>query len=134
MPASSRSRSTGECPPHPLSATIPVAISADATTHVAKNPWMDPIIMPTTGAAQPAGVSNVAVGAGNTTAQYFWCQTWGICCVTAGSASAVGDALMADTTTAGETLIATAGTPVIGNAYTLGVNADSVLAFLTIAP
>jgi len=113
---------------------IPVALAENATIHVAKNPWMDPVVMPTSGAGQPAGVSNVAVPDGSTDAQYFWCQTWGIACVTAGSASAVGDALMADTSTAGETLIATAGNPVIGNAYTLGVDGDFVLAFLTIAP
>lgn len=111
-----------------------VGLAAASTVVVAKNPWADPIVMPTTGAAQPAGVCNTAVAQDTSNAQYFWVQTWGVCSVTAGSASAVGDALMADTTTAGETLIATAGNPVIGNAYTLGVNADTVLAFLTIAP
>ncbi len=113
---------------------LPVALTGTVRTHIHKNPWQDVLIMPTSGAGQPAGVSQIAVVAGNTDARYFWAQTWGVACVTAGSASAIGDALMADTGTAGETLIATAGTPVIGNAYTLGVNGDFVQCFLTIAP
>lgn len=109
------------------------ALDATATIHVVKNIWRDPVIAPTSAQGVPAGVANIGVPLGSTTKQYFWCQTWGPCAVTAGSASAVGDALMNDSTTAGETLIATAGNPVVGVAYTLGVNADWVMAFLTIA-
>lgn len=113
---------------------VAVAFNADTTATVGKNPWMDPIIMPTTGGGLAVGVSNIAVPAGNTTKQYFWCQTWGPAAVTAGAANAIGDALMPDTTTAGETLIATAGNQIVGIALFTGENAHHGPTFLMIAP
>ena len=113
---------------------VNVLIDSGATSTVVKNVWMDPVVAPTSSQGVPAGVSNVAVAAGDTTARFFWCQTWGPACVTAGSASAVGDALMNDSSTAGETLIATAGNPVVATAYSLGANGEFVMAYLTIAP
>jgi len=112
---------------------LAVATTGTVRSHIDKNTWMDPIIMPTGGAGMAAGVALRAIPDGSTNPQYFWCQTWGHCTLTAGSASAVGDALMADTTTAGETLIATAGNQVVATAVTLGVDGDFVQAFLTIA-
>jgi hypothetical protein len=111
-----------------------VAFAAAAKATVAKNPWMDTVIMGANGTDLCVGVAPFAVPAGSSTAQYYWCQTWGIASVAADSASAVGDALMRATGTAGQTLIAVAGDQVIGVAYTLGVDGAWAQCFLQIAP
>jgi hypothetical protein len=110
-----------------------VALAAAAKGTVAKNPWMDTVILAANRAFFCCGAVQVAVGSGATTKQYFWCQTWGMACVTADSASALGDALMGGAT-AGQTVIATAGDQVVGTAYTLGVDGAWVQCFLQIAP
>jgi hypothetical protein len=111
-----------------------VALSAAAKCTVSKNPWMDTVIMGANGTDLCVGATNVAVPAGSTTKQYYWAQTWGVACVAADSASAVGDALMRATGTAGQTLIAVAGDQVVGVAYTLGVDGAWCQCFLQIAP
>ena len=113
---------------------LAVALSAAAKGTIAKNPWMDVVIMGANGTDLCVGVAPVAVGSGATTKQYFWAQTWGVASVTADSASNVGDALMRATATAGESLIAVAGDQVIGVAYTLGVDGAWAQCFLQIAP
>jgi hypothetical protein len=113
---------------------LAVALTAAAKGTVAKNPWMDTVIMGANGQFMCVGVSNTAVGSGATTKQYFWCQTWGMAAVAADSASALGDALMRATGTAGQTLVAVAGDQVIGTAYTLGVDGAWAQCFLQIAP
>lgn len=110
-----------------------IAGSSDAKATVAKNPWMDPVIAPTSSQGVPTGVPQITVPIGDTNARYYWSQTWGMAGVVAGDTDAVGDALMNDTTTAGETLIQTAGIPQIGIAHTVGVNASTMLVFLTVA-
>ena len=111
-----------------------VAFSAAAKSTLSKNPWQDTVIMGANGTDLCVGVVNNVVPAGSTTKQYYWAQTWGVTCVAADSASAVGDALMRATGTAGQTLIAVAGDQVIGVAYTLGVDGAWCQAFLQIAP
>lgn len=113
---------------------LAVALTAAAKGTVAKNPWMDTVIMGANGQFFCCGAAQVAVGSGATTKQYYWAQTWGMASVSADSASALGDALMRATGTAGETLVAVAGDQVIGVAYTLGVDGAWAQCFLQIAP
>jgi len=114
---------------------LAIAGSADAKATVAKNPWMDPVIGPTSAEGMLTGVPQITVPIGDTTAQYYWSQTWGMAGVVAGDATTIGEAVMLDTTDAGETLvIATAAGPQAGVQHTLGVNASTTLTFLTIAP
>ncbi len=115
---------------------IPVATTGTVRSHVIQNPYQDVVIMPTDGAAAPAGVANIAVAAGNTNVQYFWCQTWGTCCVTSGDTSALGQSLMADSGTAGETktYAGAAGDHQIGIQVSVAIDGDFVFANLQIAP
>ncbi len=111
-----------------------VALGGTAKGTIAKSPWMDTVIMGANGTDLCVGVPQTATLSGATTKRYFWAQTWGVACVSADSASNVGDALMRATGTAGETLIAVAGDQVIGVAYTLGVDGAFAQCFLQIAP
>jgi hypothetical protein len=112
---------------------IQVAVHSDATSTVVKNPWMDVIIASNTVAYMPAGVANIAIPAGDSTAQYFWCQTWGMAAVTSGATSVSGELLMVDTTTAGETLKQTAGIPIVGINMFTAANATWCPTFLQIS-
>ena len=114
---------------------LAIAGSADAKATVAKNPWMDPVVCPSSAEGMLTGVPQITVPDGSSNAQYYWNQTWGMAGVVAGDSTTIGEAVMADTTTAGETLvIATAAGPQAGVQHTLGVNASTTLTFLTIAP
>jgi hypothetical protein len=111
-----------------------IAGHADAKATVAKNPWMDPVVAPTSAEGVLTGVPQMTVPAGDSTTQYYWNQTWGMAGVVAGDGTTIGEAVMIDTGTAGETLVKTAGTPQVGIQHTLGVNAETSLTFLTVAP
>lgn len=114
---------------------IAVAIHADCTATVTQNPWMD-VLISATGVAQTfAGVSNIAVPAGDTTAQYFWCQTWGVCAVKHDLATATGGVVSGGATVAGEVQVsATDGSQALGvNLFTAAASAFNPT-FLTIAP
>jgi hypothetical protein len=114
---------------------LQVAVSSDATTTVIKNPWMDAIIGAATIAYMPVGVSNVAVPAGDTTARYYWCQTWGIAAVTAGESTASGGLLMTDNSgTAGRTQLQTAGAAIVGVNMFTASDGTFCPVFLKIAP
>ena len=113
---------------------IAVVFNADMTATVQKNPWMDTVIAATGAAYFATGVPNFAVPAGNTTAQYYWCQTWGFCAVAHDDTSAAGDCLMSGSTTAGEVQVATAQFQKVGVNFFLAVAGDFNPTFLTIAP
>lgn len=113
---------------------INVVFNDDATVTVNKNPWMDTIVAATGAAYFSTGVPNVAVPAGNTTAQFYWCQTWGFCAVAHDLTSAAGDCLMSGSTTAGEVEVATAQFQKVGVNFFLAVAGDFNPTFLTIAP
>jgi hypothetical protein len=114
---------------------IQVAISSDATTTIVKNPWMDAIIGAATLAYMPVGVANIAIPAGNVTAQYYWCQTWGMAAVTSGETSASGDVLMTDNSgDAGETQVQTEGAAIVGVNMFTSADGTWCPVFLKIAP
>ncbi len=113
---------------------IAVAFNADTTVTVQKNPWMDTIVSASGAAYFSTGVPNIAVPAGNTTAQYYWCQTWGFAAVAHDDTSAAGDCLMSGSTTAGEVQVATAQFQKLGVNFFLAVAGDFNPTFLTIAP
>jgi hypothetical protein len=70
---------------------IYVAFSGGTTVSIVKNPWQDVVVASiTTDITINAGVPQVAVPVGSTTAQYFWCQTWGVACVRTGAAMIAG--------------------------------------------
>jgi hypothetical protein len=114
---------------------IAVTVHADCTVTVVPNPWMD-VLISATGVAQLfAGVPNIAVPAGDTNAQYFWCQTWGVAAVKHDLATATGGVVSGGATVAGEVqLSATDGSQAIGvNMFTAAASAFNPT-FLTIAP
>ncbi|TFG64699.1 MAG: hypothetical protein E4H28_04930 [Gemmatimonadales bacterium] len=113
---------------------IHVGFASGTTVTVIKNSYMDPIVASNTVAYLAVGVSNVAVPDGSSAAQYFWTQTWGMAAVTSGATSASGALLMVDTTTAGETLVATAGIQTIGVNIFTSANATACPVYLQIAP
>lgn len=116
---------------------IAVALTANSQVTVLKNPWMDVVIAAAAKAHMPAGVSQVAVGAGSTTPQYFWCQTWGVSAGWDDAATAIGSPLQSGTT-AGQFEIAAEGAGALG--WTVGVQLFTGVAteyypkFLTVAP
>jgi hypothetical protein len=112
---------------------LPVVLDVGATCTVMKNPWMD-VVVDAIGTAQySVGVSNIAVGAGSTTPQYFWCQVSGVAAVSDGDGTSIGEALMGDATTAGETIVADGTQQTLGTQLFTGVNADWSPVALTIA-
>jgi hypothetical protein len=95
---------------------------------------MDTVVSPTGAAGLNVGVPNIAVPAGDSSAQYYWAQTWGIAAVAHDLTSAAGDALMSGTTTAGEVQVATAQFQKVGTNLFLAVAGDFCPTFLSIAP
>ncbi len=77
-----------------LGERIAVALHADATATVMKNPWMDVVIAASGQALVDAGVANIAIGAGSSTKQYFWAQTWGPASVWHDAATATGSSVV----------------------------------------
>jgi hypothetical protein len=86
---------------------IDTTFAATPTGSLQKNLFRDFVVHP--GNAQlagcPVGVVNIAVGAGDTTAQYFWVQTWGPTAVSCEGSITAGQMLApatAATTDAGQ--------------------------------
>jgi hypothetical protein len=112
---------------------LPVALTGTETSHVVKNVWMDPVAAPTANQGVSAGVSQVAVPAGDSNAVYYWAQTWGPACVLAGEGTAIGVSLMNDNAE-GRTVTQAAASVTVAEQYTLGVDGDFVMAFMRVAP
>jgi len=110
----------------PLTTTF----AATPTGSLQKNLYSDLVVHPGNAvlAGTPVGVINVAVGAGNTTAQYFWIQTAGITAVSCEGSVTAGlqlTAATASTTDAGQFKVkATPGTGIDADtlAYVVGPN------------
>jgi len=116
-----------------LTDPINVDFAAATTVTLLKNPWMDTVIAPSAQAHFSVGISNVAVGAGTSTPQYFWCQTWGICCAWQDAATASGAALTSGST-AGQVEIQGGTDQQIGVQWVVGIAGENQPIFLTIAP
>jgi len=117
-----------------IEGTIPIALGAGATVSMIKSPWADVII---SGAAQDhmcVGVSNVAVPAGTTNPQHFWCQTWGVAPVWQDEASANGSALSSGTTAGQVELADATSDQIVGQLVVVAVDTEYTPTFLTIAP
>lgn len=114
----------------------PIHVGFAAATEVClvKNPWADVVIAPAGQAHVPAGVSNVAVDAGTTDQQYFWCQTWGVASVWQDEATAIGS-IVTSGTTAGQVeaqdLVAEC---IVGHQIFTGTATENQPVFLSIAP
>jgi hypothetical protein len=70
----------------------PLVVAIDATSRatVSPSPWSGVIDMPATISGYPVGVAPIAVSQSTATIKYyFWCQTWGPCCVLAGGTQVI---------------------------------------------
>lgn len=120
--------------PLTLDAPLNVLFNADVKSTCTKNPWADVIISGANQDHKAVGVSNVAVPAGTTNPQHFWCQTWGSCSVWNDAATANGSK-MASGTTAGQIEISGAdGDQDVGQLMWLSTAEEYTPTFLTIAP
>jgi hypothetical protein len=120
--------------PLTLDAPLNVLFNADVTSTVTKNPWAEVVISGANQDHMACGVSNVAVPAGTTNPQHFWCQTWGTCSVWQDHTTANGSKL-ASGTTAGQVEISGAdGDQDVGQLLWLATNEEYTPTFLTIAP
>jgi hypothetical protein len=112
---------------------VPVIVDATATLTVMKNPWMD-VVINTAGTAQYAvGASNIAVGSGAGTSQYFWCQVSGVAAIFDGDTTTIGEALEGDDATAGAIEVGDGTQQNYGTQLFTGVDADWSPVALTIA-
>lgn len=117
-----------------LSAPNPVLFHADTTVTLLKNPWGDVII---SGANQDhfaCGVAPIAIPAGTTNAQFFWCQTWGPAAVWQDAATANGSVVTSGTTAGQVEIRGADGDQAVGQLFEAGVDGDYSPTFLTIAP
>jgi hypothetical protein len=116
---------------------INVALTANSQVTLVKNPWMDVVIAAAAKAHMAAGVSQVAVGAGSTTPQYFWCQTWGVSAGWDDASTAIGSPLQSGAT-AGQIELLTEGTGAAGHSIGVqlftGVGTEYMPKFLQVAP
>ncbi len=107
---------------------------AGTTVTLVKNPWADVVIAPAAQAHAGAGISQVAVAAGSSTKQYFWCQTWGVSAAWSDATSGIGTKLMSGATS-GRVETATAiGDHPVGIQISVQVDGENNAIFLTIAP
>ena len=114
---------------------LPVSLNADCKVTVTMSPWADVVISGVNQDHMAVGVSNVAVPAGSTNPQFFWCQTWGTCAVWQDEASARGSALSSGTTAGQVELKDATSDQIVGQVQTVvGTIADFSTTFLTIAP
>jgi hypothetical protein len=118
-----------------IEGTLPLTLAAGTVVTLLKNPWGEVVI---SGANQDhfaVGISNVAVPAGTTNPQHFWCQTWGVASVWQDATTANGSKL-ASGSTAGQVEISGAdGDQDIGQVlHAVATIADYTPTFLTIAP
>ena len=118
-----------------IEGTLPLTLGVGAVVTLLKNPWAEVII---TGGAQDhfcVGVSNVAVPAGTTNPQNFWCQTWGVASVWQDETSANGSALSSGTTAGQVELADATSDQIVGQVlHVVTTIADYTPTFLTIAP
>ena len=79
------------------------------------------------------GVPQFEVPAGNTNAQYFWLQTWGVSCGEDDASTAVG-AILQSGTTAAQAEVGDGAAQAIGVQLITGADGEFRPKFLTIAP
>lgn len=115
----------------------PIVVALVASTSevtLMKSPWADVVASPST-AVLPVGVAPVAVGAGSTTVQYFWAQTWGVSAVLDTDTSAIGTEAALSATAGAVAGIGGAGTTqTIGVFLVAGIATENRPKFLQIAP
>lgn len=113
---------------------IVVSFGAGTTVTLVKNPWADLLISLTTQAHPNAGISQVAVAAGSSTKQYFWCQTWGISAAQSDATSGFGVQLMSGATAGGVELATAIGDGDVGIQMSVQVDGEYNAIFLRVAP
>lgn len=101
-----------------LAEPIQVALTTSSRVTLQANPYAGVIQMPTTASGAVVGVCVFPLPANS----YGWIQTGGYASVLVQGTPAIGAAVMPSTGTNGAVTTATAGTPVVGNMTTLGVN------------
>ena len=116
-----------------LSDEIETALTTSSQATVLKNPWADVVLAAAGHAHFACGVPQFEVPAGNTNAQYFWAQTWGISAVEDDAATAIG-AVLQSGTTAGQVEVGDGAAQPIGVQLFTGVATEYYPKFLTIAP
>jgi hypothetical protein len=114
-----------------LTDPVNVALGANATATLIKNPWGDVIVAPAAQAHLSVGVSNVAVPAGDTIPQYFWCQTSGVTCGWQETTTASGAGLTSGATE-GQIEIVAATDQQIGTQMVVGIENENQPIFLSI--
>lgn len=114
-------------------APLPLTFNADVTVTLLKSPWADVVIAGANQDHFACGVSNVAVPAGSTNPQYFWCQTWGVCGTWQDAATANGSALASGTTAGRVEIRGADGDQCVGMLFEAGVDGDYSPTFLTIS-
>jgi hypothetical protein len=114
-----------------LTDPVNVALAANATATLVKNPWGDVVIAPTNQAHLSVGISQVAVPAGDTIPQYFWCQTSGISCGWQDDSTASGAGLTSGTTS-GQIEIVGATDQQIGTQWVVGIQSEYQPIFLSV--
>jgi hypothetical protein len=114
---------------------VNVDFAAGTTVTMMKNLWGDVIISPAGAAHIAVGVSNMAVPAGTTDPQYFWCQTWGIASVWFDEILTIGQLAGSGPDTAGQVGINNGTTEqIVGQATWTTVAGENNPLYLTIAP
>jgi len=116
-----------------LSDEIETALTTSSEATLLKNPWMDITEAAAGHAHFVCGVPQFEVPAGNTNAQYFWLQTWGVSCGEDDASTAVGAALESGDTAA-QAQIGNGEAAQIGVQLITGVAGEFRPKFLTIAP
>ena len=116
-----------------LSDEIETALTTNSQVTILKNPWMDVVEAAAGHVHFVCGVPQFAVPAGDTDAQYFWAQTWGVSALEDDAATAIG-AVLQSGTTAGQVEVGDGAAQPIGVQLFTGVATEYYPKFLTIAP
>jgi len=116
-----------------LSDEIETALTTSSQATVLKNPWADVVEAAAGHVHFACGVPQFAVPAGNSTAQYFWAQTWGISALEDDATTAEG-AVLQSGSTAGQVEVGDGAAQPIGVQLYPGVATEYYPKFLTIAP
>ena len=118
-----------------LDGPLPVTLNADVKATVTKNPWADVVIQPTGQDQFCCGVAPIAVPAGTTNPQWFWCQTWGVAAAEHDLATAISSNLMSGDTSTGQAQVLDDNIAQrIGQGLWLASADESTPTFITIAP
>ncbi len=112
---------------------INVAFHADTTVQLVKNPWMDVVIGAAAQAHFSVGISQVAVGSGATTSQFFWVQTSGVSCGWQDDTTAVGVQMTAGSTSGQLEILAAGDQAVAMNIWTVSTAGENNPVYLTVA-